>query len=718
MPRVPVYQNQADPLAPTARARFQAADVRAGEMVAAGVQNFGQSLGRVAEDVVAIEQQHDRTAVTKMANIANIQVDDVLDTGPDAYFGKRGFDAVGAEKSTRDALTRIRRETLAQARNPRQRSMFASSFDARIGRELPRVAAYARAQGIEEGINQSAARQVNMVNDAVLAGDDEDRYRGFIETAQGEAATEGRLRGWSVDAVQAKQAKLRSDARTAIVDRKMVDDPVAAAEYYQRHQGDILPAERLGIERALHGPMVERGGEADYAIAAATTAGVPVPVQGEVPAGSTPSLARMVAITAHSESRNRDFGADGKVLTSPKGAQGKMQTMPGTQRDPGFGVRPAQDDSVEEKNRVGRDYLAAMQARYRDPAKVWAAYNAGPGRLDSAVKQHGADWLAHMPAETQDYVKKNVSMLGGGAQLATAAYRPSMDDTAAIYKFIQDQPWDYERKQAALAAADKHAARNERLLNQQQQRAYDQAYRKVNQLGNGFTSINQIPGSLRQAMSPQQLSSLMTQAEQNAKPVEVRSNGPKAIELELMAIYEPKRFAEVDLREAAPYLSREELSSFAKDQAKMRVAPDEPKTANIRNEINSAIKFYGEPIGLGDLDRTKEKDAQRYMAIASAMRSYIDRATDGGKRLPTDDDYKRAFDSATMIVVQRDATWSGGDREVRRFEVEGGAVGVPIPNDVRARIVSAFRQGGVAAPTDQQISERYLSNKGRPGFWP
>jgi hypothetical protein len=122
---------------------------------------------------------------------------------------------------------------------------------------------------------------------------------------------------------------------------------------------------------------------------------------------SAPQLADVVQ---QIESGGRRYGADGNVLTSPKGAQGEMQVMPGTATDPGFGVTPAKDASPEELARVGRDYLGAMVNKYGDQDKALAAYNAGPGRVDAAIKAHGDDWLKHMPDETQKYVSKAQQM--------------------------------------------------------------------------------------------------------------------------------------------------------------------------------------------------------------------------------------------------------------------------------------------------------------------
>jgi soluble lytic murein transglycosylase-like protein len=111
-------------------------------------------------------------------------------------------------------------------------------------------------------------------------------------------------------------------------------------------------------------------------------------------------------ITAQSES-----GGDPNAV-SPKGARGLMQVMPSTARDPGFGIRPS-NGTPQDDIRVGQEYRAAMQRRYGgDPAKMWAAYNAGPGRVDSALSA-GGNWISRLPPETQAYVARNLRALRG-----------------------------------------------------------------------------------------------------------------------------------------------------------------------------------------------------------------------------------------------------------------------------------------------------------------
>lgn len=118
-------------------------------------------------------------------------------------------------------------------------------------------------------------------------------------------------------------------------------------------------------------------------------------------------------ITAQTESNNRNF-SNGRPVTSPKGAMYAMQVMPDTARDPGFGLRPANPSDANDMNRLGREYRAVMERRYGgDLAKMWGAYNAGPGRIDDLVAQYGDNWLRYAPRETQNYVRKNLRALRG-----------------------------------------------------------------------------------------------------------------------------------------------------------------------------------------------------------------------------------------------------------------------------------------------------------------
>jgi hypothetical protein len=138
------------------------------------------------------------------------------------------------------------------------------------------------------------------------------------------------------------------------------------------------------------------------------------------------------------ESGGKDYDKYGRLLTSPKGAEGRMQTLRSTQRDPGFGVTPAKDSSVEEKNRVGEEYFAAMLEKFKDPKVAAMAYNWGPGNvqkwLDSGKK-------TPVPQETAKYASHfskggiaDIPKFAAGQKIALEDYYAAQDaeDQAAF----------------------------------------------------------------------------------------------------------------------------------------------------------------------------------------------------------------------------------------------------------------------------------------------
>jgi hypothetical protein len=134
--------------------------------------------------------------------------------------------------------------------------------------------------------------------------------------------------------------------------------------------------------------------------------------------------ARLRAAILQKESGGHRYDKHGKLLTSHKGAEGEMQVMPYTSRDPGFGVKPARDNSPDELRRVGDEYASAMLRRYRDPTLAMIAYNMGPGATDKWLAA-GAD-PRKLPKETQGYIR-NVTLAGGG-EVKSFANRGYVED--------------------------------------------------------------------------------------------------------------------------------------------------------------------------------------------------------------------------------------------------------------------------------------------------
>jgi len=112
------------------------------------------------------------------------------------------------------------------------------------------------------------------------------------------------------------------------------------------------------------------------------------------------------------ESSNRQFDRSGRTLTSPKGAEGISQIMPGTGPE---AAKLAGLPYDRQRLRSDEEYNAALgQAYFNKQLKDFgteelaaAAYNAGPGRVRQALaraEREGGDVMSYLPAETRAYV--------------------------------------------------------------------------------------------------------------------------------------------------------------------------------------------------------------------------------------------------------------------------------------------------------------------------
>ncbi|MBZ4190852.1 lytic transglycosylase domain-containing protein [Niabella beijingensis] len=131
-------------------------------------------------------------------------------------------------------------------------------------------------------------------------------------------------------------------------------------------------------------------------------------------------------------------------LVSWAGAVGPWQFMPGTARGLGLNVSRGRDERTDylKSTRAASKYLNYLFNIYNDWLLVVAAYNCGPGRVNSAINKAGSndfwDLQYYLPAESRNHVKKFIAthyIMEGQGGVTTV----SREQALAMMKTVKDE---------------------------------------------------------------------------------------------------------------------------------------------------------------------------------------------------------------------------------------------------------------------------------------
>ncbi len=145
--------------------------------------------------------------------------------------------------------------------------------------------------------------------------------------------------------------------------------------------------------------------------------------------------------------------------TSWVGAGGPWQFMPYTARDYGLVVNNVLDERRDyyKSTHAAARYLLTLYGQMKDWLLVIAAYNGGPGRVYSAIKQSGSRnfWSLqyYLPTESRNHVKKFIAthyiMEGTGGVTTTPNLSGNYDPRGGVNSFDAKPDLTEEEKEFA-----------------------------------------------------------------------------------------------------------------------------------------------------------------------------------------------------------------------------------------------------------------------------
>lgn len=552
------------------------------------------------------------------------------------------------------------------------------------------------------GLSVSEGVQATAKRDIALNWSKPEAIDAAVERIRAEAYRQGQLLGKSAEWQEAAARKMASDGhKLAVLSALENNNPAYADTYLKKYAGQMEADDIMTVRGHITKQM-----DAQVAIGAANEA-----VKQFAPRMAPTDFDRLVNITMATESNGQRYGKDGNLLESPKGAKGEMQVLDNTNTDPGFGVKPARDNSPEELARVGRDYLQAMLKRYQgDPALAWAAYNAGPGRVDAALKNAGKpvmvdantdpnaprqmSWLSLMPKETQNYVAKNMAAFSGGQGTPP---RPTLADIDARLQANPDLASNPQRLKLAREEAARQFKIQEDALKQRDEGALAEAQRQLVANGGNYAGL---PASVRNAIPPGKVDEVMGFAGKIAKGAPLETDWSLYYQIKT----NPDALQAANLMAFRGKLGDSEFKALVRQQEDLRSGKDLTQVRTTRDVLSQYMREAGIDPTPKDTDKTgAEKVGRIWAAFESRVR---EREQAKGGKLTPEEVQKTAAQLFTKVGVSG-MLW---DSEKPAVMLEAGDK-IKVPDGERSKITAALSRAGRPV-TEENIVALYRRAQG------
>lgn len=688
MARVPSYTPNSVGQANVTATRFRAASnpVSIGPSIA----RFGQSIADFADAQDKIDALYDDTASRKAALEFTAKAQEIVST----FQAETGLNAISQREAAEKALQGLRSEHERKMVAGRMRALFEERTAGIFEKSQSEIGGHAVKQVKLEADRTQKAQLIQFQEMAAASFDDPEKIGAAIEAGLTVIEAQQELHGFGDEEFAIRAMDYESGAHRAVIERMLAKGDISAADAYRlAHEDKLNAKDELAIVASLKGPLEKR----EWTSALQDILGGIEPREpGDVVEDYAFQMPLDGKVTSGFGSLRGQRTHNGVDIAAPLGSQinpmapGKVIKV-SSDKDSGLFV------VVDHGNGITSSYshLGKQSVSVGDDVTT----TTGIGVVGMTGRSTGPH--VHLVVRKDGELVDPLKLIGTTSAGSQGARRWDMNDVLnRIDQVGKAQGWQFEKIEGVKALARERIEMDELLKRRDEDAADREAADLALRLGDGFTSINQLPSAIRERLSGQDLREWSAVADRNAAPKAVAANGDVVLGLQLLQIDNPEAFKATSLVKYRGLVTPDEFEKLVIKQAEMR----KPEALQLISGITKAISYAEKFGGLGKLE-----DRERAV-ISQIMESELRiMAKSSGKPL-TEDDFQAALKSATREIKTTKWTWLGqkeGSLPRYRLEAEN------IPAKIKNKVIDRFRMVYGREPENEvELAAAYRLGKG------
>jgi hypothetical protein len=553
--------------------------------------------------------------------------------------------------------------------------------------------------------NTDAANKTDL--EAAIAEPDEQKGAIYLDSIRQRTEQAGQFFGLGSDEIKANVSQVASTYfKQRALNTAAAGDPIAALRYADEHHKDMSPGDYADVQRSYRDEAIKQRG---FLIASGQPdpGGVeldtskPVPANDQQPTSdgqpahvaTADPAAVWSSVIIPNEGRARVTDVNGYPVQY--GINGKFHpevNQPGFNEAKAYSIFKAEywDESGADKMPPA---LAALHADtyYLNKKAAKRIQRESGGDFDTYMNLR-KEWMAQMESsnpskfggnvaksyeQRNDNIVKYASMTGIAPFSFSGRIAPHSDMTRVRDEVMGRKDIPLDLKMSIIDAASKIRGDLKAEQSNREDLAHDNAIRAATQLGEGFTSITQLPANVVASLSPDDLHSLTTLAKNNNEGKVAKDLDPTVTDkmvTDPKGFTDPKYINELIAKGATPdYIAKvREKQSEVRGQIISKVANANPDPLS-SGELWTVAKPVADHLGL-QLDGVKDVRTgkklnsdeinaitERRYKFTTYLRERADEwaAQNPGKKPPEEEVRKWVAGGATRIV---------GNGDTRLFE--------------------------------------------------